>query len=95
VDIKCIYCGGNLDTAGNCNNLPCQIKEQFTKPNIPPPDNNLPEDQNPRPYLHGWVCPRCGRGNSPYTQSCSCIQVHPNYNPFPYHPFIWQTTWHS
>ncbi len=93
MDIKCAYCGGNLDTAGNCNNLQCQIKGKFIKPNIPPPDNNLP---------HGWVCPRCGRGNSPYTQSCSCVQAHPNYYPyyypyypFPYHPFIWQTTWYS
>ena len=24
------------------------------------------------PQISGWVCPVCGRGLSPYTQSCPC-----------------------
>lgn len=23
--------------------------------------------------LQGWVCPKCGRGLSPFTQSCPCV----------------------
>lgn len=25
--------------------------------------------------LTGWVCPRCGRGNSPYCQTCMCVPM--------------------
>ena len=22
--------------------------------------------------LEGWLCPKCGRGNSPFTRTCEC-----------------------
>ncbi len=25
--------------------------------------------------IRGWICPRCGKGMSPYTNSCNCIRV--------------------
>lgn len=24
------------------------------------------------PVVYGWVCPVCGRGNGPYTNTCPC-----------------------
>jgi len=30
----------------------------------------------PQPYAPvGWICPRCGRGNAPYSMTCWCIPI--------------------
>ena len=26
----------------------------------------------PKPVQYGWICPVCGRGNSPFTSTCPC-----------------------
>jgi len=26
--------------------------------------------------MYGWVCPVCGRGNSPYSDCCHCIDTY-------------------
>jgi hypothetical protein len=46
--------------------------------------------------MMGWICPRCGKGNSPFSSTCPCITTYPVYpvNPFypnyptvPYNPY--------
>lgn len=40
---------------------------------------------------HGWVCPKCGKVNAPWKESCDCVQVSPNiiyYYPQPWNPYI-------
>ena len=26
--------------------------------------------------LYGWICPVCGRGNSPFTSTCPCKPIY-------------------
>jgi len=33
----------------------------------------------------GWVCPRCGKVNAPWKESCDCV-VAPVKNPYPEYP---------
>lgn len=44
-------------------------------------------------YLIGWVCPLCGRGNSPFNSICSCkpFQAYPTYQPT-YYPYYWTSS---
>ena len=42
--------------------------------NNPKPDVSKIEMIN-SPKNYGWVCPVCGRGNSPYTTTCPCQPI--------------------
>jgi predicted amidophosphoribosyltransferase len=53
-------CGKDLDT-GDINGLCYDCKN--------------PLRSGVRFGSRGWVCPVCGRGNSPFTSTCQCIPV--------------------
>ena len=46
-----------------------ELKEELKKGKEIPPSPPITF------YNYGWICPVCGRGNAPYTQTCPCVSV--------------------
>lgn len=42
--------------------------------------------------LCGWVCPVCGRGNSPFTTTCPCKPISWELTCGPSWKYTWTTT---
>ena len=59
---KCISCGKELMTGDGLGHecWDCKNKKESQK------QSNA--------GLAGWICPVCGRGLSPYTSVCPCVQ---------------------
>lgn len=45
--------------------------------NISKTSKSVSETVN-KPIQYGWICPVCGRGNSPFTSTCPCKPI--NWN---------------
>jgi len=56
--MKCNICGSEL-TTGDMDNICTACKNK---------ENN----EGVLSY-YGWICPVCGRGNSPYATTCPCM----------------------
>jgi hypothetical protein len=46
-------------------------KKKINKENLGVDGMPLKEPPKPAP-LQGWICPACGKGNSPYNITCPC-----------------------
>ena len=38
-------------------------------------DDCLICDKNKKPLSYGWICPKCGRVNAPFSSSCPCVVI--------------------
>jgi len=45
-----------------------------------------------KPVQYGWVCPVCGRGNSPFTSTCPCKPINWELTCGPLWKYTWTTT---
>jgi hypothetical protein len=68
----CTWCAGAVDTGGICHNPNCPGKQ--------PKEEPLQQGYYKYTPYHnyGWLCPACGRGNAPFTQTCPC-RPYPKY----------------
>lgn len=46
-----------------------QVIPNVAYPIMPTP---FPDIKEPLPFISGWICPKCGRVNSPDTKTCDC-----------------------
>ncbi len=42
-------------------------------------NKNITINDNDQTKSYGWICPVCGRGNSPFTPTCPCKPWAPNW----------------
>jgi hypothetical protein len=74
--MKCFFCETDVESwEGNPKHAVCPkclkiLKETFTQ--------DKEEYSAPAAVRAGWVCPVCGRGVSPYLETCPC-QPPPKY----------------
>lgn len=61
--MKCTVCGKQISNASSDYCSIC-VDDYFQNCDIP-----LPQGFSAR---YGWICPRCGKVNSPDTRSCDC-----------------------
>lgn len=73
-DMTCPRCGQPLDSFGDCPRCGERLISRV-RPTSPPAEPSglpCPELVAPR-GRPGWVCPLCGRANSPYSITCPCV----------------------
>ena len=44
-----------------------------------------------KPVQYGWICPVCGRGNSPFTNTCPCKPINWNLTCGPWWRYTYTT----
>lgn len=73
-DMKEVTCRGSMFLGNGCGicskckkeleNMRQRLKESEAEKEAPISSGTL-----------GWICPRCGRGNAPFSSSCPCVPL--------------------
>lgn len=71
-----VICRGSVTLGTGCGTCE-KCKDEIFRIKV---ENELKKTQekkinNKKFYNFGWICPVCGRGNAPFTKTCSCIPI--------------------
>jgi len=74
-----LQCRGSIMLGTGCGTCPkCKTEIETMRKKIKDAEKKhapeLPEHPIPAGAI-GWTCPRCGRGNSPFSSSCPCVPL--------------------
>ena len=66
-----IMLGSGCGTCSKCEKEIKDMRKKLGEVNKKPPEPQIPV------AMPGWACPRCGRGNAPFSSVCPCVPFPP------------------
>jgi len=74
-DMKEVTCRGSMVLGTGCGTCSkCKKELDTMRQRLKEAEAAKQQTAIPR-GMSGWVCPKCGRGNSPFTSTCPCVPL--------------------
>lgn len=73
-DMKEVTCRGSM-SLGTGYGTRSKCKKEFENMRQRLKESEAEKKASISPGTLGWICPRCGRGNAPFSSSCPCVPL--------------------